>query len=582
VSLRLKLAAALGAAILIVLVGATAVYAWYEAQTAAGWVDHTVRVRMQLQQALRTTVDAETGERGFLLTGDSAYLAPYLRTRTEVDHELASLRALTADNPVEQRGIDSLSLVTDERLVIIESVVRLASSGRRDSALAIIRSGAGLAAQTHIRQILGEMDAIEQRLLAERTAAYRRRVLAEVLIVIFGTLAAAALAILTLASIRTSIIDLERANAEMAASRAVQARYADQLRVLADAAVAVNSATDVRDMLRAAAVHACRITGSAAAAIPLAREIAEELGLRTADIPAFRADSSETTLTTDSPVRVPLPSRDGGALGDIAIAPWDPQPGDMVVLAQLARLVAGALENVRLYRDAQRATSARDDVLAVVSHDLRNPLHTIGLSASFLEELIPADAPATTREQTRIIQRAVRRATRLIQDLLDITRIEAGALSVAAHVARPELLVGDALDAMQPTATEAGIRLEYQKDGTLPAVCADRERILQVFTNLIGNAIRFTPRDGAITLSATRAGETHVRFSVRDTGSGIAPDQLPHVFDRFWQARHGSRTGAGLGLAIVKGIVEAHGGTVDVSSVPGEGTELTFTLPVAD
>jgi len=136
---------------------------------------------------------------------------------------------------------------------------------------------------------------------------------------------------------------------------------------------------------------------------------------------------------------------------------------------------------------------------------------------------------------------------------------------------------------MRPSTEAAGITLTCRADDDLPNVCADRERMAQVFTNLISNATRFTPRGGAISVGATRVPDGNaVRFAVRDTGAGVPAENLPHLFDRFWQARTSARTGAGLGLAIVKGIVESHGGEITVTSEPGRGTEFTFTIPTAD
>ncbi|MGI8546005.1 MAG: ATP-binding protein [Gemmatimonadaceae bacterium] len=375
---------------------------------------------------------------------------------------------------------------------------------------------------------------------------------------------------------------LGAAERQATAARASQERYAAQLRGLTDAAVAVNSSAGAQEMLRVTATHACRITGSEAAAVHLSADIATDLGIDRNTSAWYAADGESYVCATQCDhIRVPLPARDGGDIGMIDLLPWNENAVDVVVVGQLARLAAGALENIRLYLAAQRATRAREDVLAVVSHDLRNPLHTIGLSASLLEEVFPASLPEVALQQTQVIRRAVDRATNLIQDLLDVSRIEGGGFSVQTAPISPQQLLEDVREAMGALATASDIVLQCVASDDLPAVLADRDRVVQVFTNLVGNAVKFTPAGGCIMVSAERDGDSFVRFVVRDSGAGIAEENLAHVFDRFWQARHGSRTGAGLGLAIVKGIIAAHGGTIAVSSKLGEGSEFAFALPVA-
>jgi signal transduction histidine kinase len=382
--------------------------------------------------------------------------------------------------------------------------------------------------------------------------------------------------------LRTAI-RLGDAERQATAARMAHERYATQLQGLADAAVAINNATDVQEMLRAAAMHACRITGSAAAAVELTPQSAADLTMEYPTGTWYGGDGTTTDAApTPSTVSVALPARDDRpSPGALVLQPWPERSGDAAVLAQLVRLVAGTLENVRLYLAAQRATRARDDVLAVVSHDLRNPLHTIGLSVSFLAELLGGDAPPAAVQQTEIIERAVKRANSLIQDLLDVSSIEAGGFSVSTAPIAPQLLLDDLTEAMEPLSSTSDVTLDCHTDDGSPGVLADRERILQVFTNLVGNAIRFTPAGGSIRVSASPGGNDVVRFTVRDTGSGIPPENLSHVFDRFWHERTGEHTGAGLGLAIAKGIVEAHGGTISVASEVGNGTEFSFTVPVA-
>jgi signal transduction histidine kinase len=167
---------------------------------------------------------------------------------------------------------------------------------------------------------------------------------------------------------------------------------------------------------------------------------------------------------------------------------------------------------------------------------------------------------------------------RLIQDLLDVTSIESGHLSLRPERHYAAEIVSESLDMQTPLAKSASLDLRVTVAPNLPDIWADHDRLLQVFENLIGNAIKFTRAGGQITLGA-EASTGEVVFSVSDTGSGIAESDLPHVFDRFWQASHGARRGAGLGLAIVRGIVEAHGGRIRVRSSAGQGTTFSFTIP---
>jgi signal transduction histidine kinase len=254
---------------------------------------------------------------------------------------------------------------------------------------------------------------------------------------------------------------------------------------------------------------------------------------------------------------------------------------DLAFAEELARRAAIAADNARLYHEARQATRERDDVLAIVSHDLRNPLHTIYMATAFLLDLVrqPID-PAQLEAQLGVIKRAASRGNTLIQDLLDVSRIEAGRLTIDASPVSAPALLEDAVNEMTPLAREKSLALSHEWVGAPALVNADRGRIGQLFSNVIGNAIKFTPAGGRIVVRG-EVRDGAAAFSISDTGPGILPEQLPHLFDRFWQAKQGSRAGAGLGLFIAKGIAEAHGGRLRVESAPGDGTTFTFTLPVA-
>ena len=227
----------------------------------------------------------------------------------------------------------------------------------------------------------------------------------------------------------------------------------------------------------------------------------------------------------------------------------------------------------------QEAVRARDEVLAVVSHDLRNPIGTIAAAVELMSD--DAVPPERQGEHLEIIGRAAERANRLIQDLLDVATIEAGRLSVRTKRVDLGELVEEVGSQMRLGADLEGVDLSVQVPAELPAVEADRDRILQVMSNLVGNGLKFTPSGGQVTVAAERT-QGGVSVTVSDTGPGIEPEMEEHLFDRFWRGHGANLRGAGLGLAIVKGILEAHGTRVDVETEVGRGSAFSFTLPTAD
>jgi PAS domain S-box-containing protein len=281
-------------------------------------------------------------------------------------------------------------------------------------------------------------------------------------------------------------------------------------------------------------------------------------------------------LKPASIVMVPMIARDK-VLGVLTLMQLDPSrrfdEADLPLARGLADRAALAIDNARLYREAVEARSRRDEMLGIVSHDLRTPLNTIVLRAELLARHHPA-----ARSEIESITTAVRHAERLVQDLLMITAIEAGKLPLQRHDEAIERLLAEVVDLHHSAADHRGLSLNLQCAPGLGRADLDRGRFVQAISNLVGNAIKFTPPGGRIDVRATRGPATIV-IEVSDTGAGIPADQLPSLFDRFSRGRHGG-DGVGLGLAITKGVVDAHGGQLAVHSEANAGTTFTITLPV--
>jgi signal transduction histidine kinase len=300
-----------------------------------------------------------------------------------------------------------------------------------------------------------------------------------------------------------------------------------------------------------------------------------------------------------------LPLHFGGRLGGFLLMAATSDRIDAAVdhefVSSLADRIGLALQQGYLIRQAQLLAAARDRAVGIVSHDLGNSLNTIEICAEAL--LDPEPPPESgVRNMAELIQRSVTWMRRIAGDLLDKTSLDTGLLALNRHSTSVPELVRSAQAMFGPAAEERAMELVVEQAADLPQVDADPDRIMQVLSNLLGNAIKFTPRGGRVVLSASRvegkladvrsdvsddtrqeeAANVGVRFTVSDTGPGIRSEDLAHVFDWFWHAPPPRRGGKGLGLAIAKELVEAHRQSLHVESTLGQGSTFWFTMPAAD
>lgn len=280
---------------------------------------------------------------------------------------------------------------------------------------------------------------------------------------------------------------------------------------------------------------------------------------------------------------VPLIAR-GRTLGALTLVRDSTRPpfaeAEIDLAKEIARRTGVVIDNAHLYAQARRATQLRDETLGIVSHDLRNPVAAIATALERLEEESDV-APDQRAKLMKIMRESIEWMTRMIRDLLDAASIDAGRLSIERGPEDLAFVLRTAFALHEQSFADAGIGFTLDIPGQLPRAELDGERMLQAIGNLLSNAVKFTPRGGHVVLGA-REDEREVVMSVQDDGSGIPPDQMPHVFDRFWHARRSARTrGTGLGLSITKAIVEAHGGRAWVESTLGRGTTFSFSVPCA-
>lgn len=253
---------------------------------------------------------------------------------------------------------------------------------------------------------------------------------------------------------------------------------------------------------------------------------------------------------------------------------------DLQTAEHLGRRAALAVDNARLYEEAHEAMRLREQVLAIVSHDLKSPLSAIELAATVVEKKLPESGDPMLQRQVDTIHRGVDRMEHLIADLLDVASIQAGRLSIEPQATPVAKLLDEAMTSHEAAAAQRRITLRREGPAPQVEVRVDPDRVLQVLANVIGNAIKFCREGETVTVGAELQGR-EVVFCVRDSGPGIPADELEHIFQPYWSAARYERRGTGLGLYISRGIIDAHGGRIWVSSKVGTGSTFFFTVPAA-
>jgi signal transduction histidine kinase/ActR/RegA family two-component response regulator len=374
---------------------------------------------------------------------------------------------------------------------------------------------------------------------------------------------------------------------------------------------AVLSSREVDDLLRATLGLLLEAGGMDLGVIRVGDETAPRDGLRSrvavgleeevdakftsaSDDSAARGVPVLTRLSLEDP-RVSEPMRRAGAVTAYWLAfPCDPlsiaaclgcrRPDELdaeraALLQALATSAATAVGRLHAFNTLERSIREREQILADIAHDLKNSIHAVALSAEVLVQRLEPGSPLLSTVNR--IARNTQRAATTVENLLSNSVIEAGKLVLREVTLGPAELILTVAEAQQDAGVGAKILITTDLTPGLPLVRGDQERLLEVFDNLVGNALKFTKPGGTISLGAAPR-DDHVLFWVKDTGAGIPKEDVPRVFERYFRARRGERKGSGLGLTICKGIVEAHGGRIWAESMVGEGTTMLFTLPVVE
>jgi PAS domain S-box-containing protein len=597
-------AALIAAGALVLTVGLAVLREQRRTVEAGDWSRHTLHVLRQMSTVLQRVTEAETGQRGYMLTGDPAYLTPYKHAVAALPHALARLRKLTAEQPVQQRRLDILEPLVAAKLEELRLTMWQRDAGDEAGLQDTVRAGLGKDYMDRIRAKLTAAAKAERQLLRQRIKDRQTHARNATWLMLGGSVTA--LLVMSLAAAVLTAL-LRRAREAEVERRQSEERLRVTLRSIGDAVIA----TDAQGLIVfmnpvAEALTAWREGDAQGHPLEEVFRIIDAETRETVESPAARVTREGTTVVLAN--HTLLLARDGREIQiDDSGAPIQTAGGELmgVVLvfrdvsereaaeaehrgalwAEAARVEAERTADIlaAARADAERANEAKDAFLAILSHELRSPLSAMLAWVGLLQRR--SDDAATRRRAVTVLERSVRTQTQLINDLLDVSRIVSGKLQLDRAPLDLVAELPESLDGLQPVAEGKGVTLIRDLCSGPLVVVGDEARLDQVMRNLVENAIKFTPSGGRVTIRLARTGR-EAELTVTDTGDGFPAELRSAIFARFHQSatprtrRHG---GLGLGLAIVRHLVEEHGGTVMADSPgPGRGATFVVRLPLAD
>ncbi len=648
-------------------------------------VSHTLEVQRLLQGALSSVKDAETGQRGFLLTGEDRYLEPYTTAGSALPTELSSLRSLTSDSPSQKQRLDTLDSLVAEKLEELGQTIELRRAGSAEAALALVRTDRGKSAMERIRALVAEMQAEESRLLAARQQEWRDAVDLSSRVTWGGSATLIALII-----VAAFIMSRDyRSHETQAWIRAGQMRVSEKVqgdqRLDRLGENALNVIAGYLDAQVGALYFAERDGGfrrfSGYAIVPgsdderlragdglLGQAARENRAIHVTDVPAgYLPVASALGRGTPTSLVVAPASVDGVVHAVLELGFFRRiEPPDLELLARVSESLAVAVraskdrtrleelleetqrqaeelqaqqeelrvnneeleEQSRALRESQvrlesqqaeveqinsqleeqaqileqqkddlsrgqvvladraaeleRSNQYKSEFLANMSHELRTPLNSSLILAKLLADNKDGNLTPEQVKFAQTISSAGNDLLALINDILDLSKIEAGKIDVSPESVPLRRLLDGLVKTFQPGAEEKGLSLSVAIDPTAPpSIDTDPQRLGQILKNLLSNALKFTEK-GGVSLRVFADTPESIAFAVRDTGIGISAPQQSFIFEAFRQAEGGMHRkygGTGLGLSISRDLARLLGGGIEVRSEPGQGSEFTLALP---